>query len=114
MIFPKIRGFIYILVMEEHDESSIPEYEVGVNTKRAIRHSWMLAYFPEDTQSEVWEKNLDATIASFFAPFPNSKNMENRCAKGKPEALHFYLKMYTFPNIEQLIWLLGLQNFRLY
>ena len=29
-------------------------------------HSWMLAYFPEEAQREVWEKNLDATIASSF------------------------------------------------
>ncbi|AMM93028.1 hypothetical protein UP17_11290 [Peribacillus simplex] len=67
--------------MEEQDET-ITENEMGVNTKRAIRHSWMIAYFPEGTQSEAWEKNIDATIAFSFAPFPNSNNMENRCAKG--------------------------------
>ncbi|MGW6432520.1 hypothetical protein ACWFPQ_04210 [Peribacillus butanolivorans] len=99
--------------MEEQDESSIPEYEVGVNTKRAIRHSWMLAYFPEDTQSEVWEKNLDATIASFLLRFQIQKTWKT-VVQREPEALHFYLKMYAFPNIEQLIWLLGLQKFRLY
>ena len=37
----------------------------------AVVHSWMLAYFPEEVQREVWEKNLDATIASSFAPFKN-------------------------------------------
>ena len=30
-----------------------------------------LAYFPEEAQAEVWEKNLDATIASSFAPLKN-------------------------------------------
>ena len=36
-----------------------------------VVHSWMLAFFPEEAQAEVWEKNLDATIASSFAPLKN-------------------------------------------
>ncbi|MDR7236387.1 acyl-CoA dehydrogenase family protein [Neobacillus drentensis] len=38
-----------------------------------VVHSWMLAYFPEEAQAEVWEKNLDATIASSFASFPKNE-----------------------------------------
>ena len=38
-----------------------------------VVHSWMLAYFPEGAQREVWEKNLDATIASSFASFPKNE-----------------------------------------
>ncbi|MEH7414916.1 acyl-CoA dehydrogenase family protein [Neobacillus drentensis] len=38
-----------------------------------VVHSWMLAYFPEEAQRYVWAKNLDATIASSFAPFPTNE-----------------------------------------
>lgn len=38
-----------------------------------VVHSWMLAYFPEEAQRDVWEKDLDATIASSFAPFPTNE-----------------------------------------
>ncbi|MEH7414917.1 acyl-CoA dehydrogenase family protein [Neobacillus drentensis] len=38
-----------------------------------VIHSWMLAYFPEEVQGEVWEKDLDARIASSFNPFPTNK-----------------------------------------
>jgi alkylation response protein AidB-like acyl-CoA dehydrogenase len=33
-------------------------------------HSWMLAYFPEEVQREVWGNNPDASIASSFNPAP--------------------------------------------
>ncbi|MEH7245961.1 acyl-CoA dehydrogenase family protein [Neobacillus niacini] len=36
-------------------------------------HSWMLGYFPEEVQREIWEKNPDASIASSFNPFPTNK-----------------------------------------
>ncbi|MGE8081895.1 acyl-CoA dehydrogenase family protein [Peribacillus loiseleuriae] len=35
-------------------------------------HTWMLAYFSEEAQRDVWEVNPDATIATTFNPF--SKN----------------------------------------
>lgn len=38
-----------------------------------VVHSWMLAYFPEEAQREVWEKNLNATIATSFASFPKNE-----------------------------------------
>lgn len=38
-----------------------------------VVHSWMLAYFPDQAQRDVWEKNLDTTIASSFAPFPTNE-----------------------------------------
>lgn len=38
-----------------------------------VVHSWMLAYFPEEAQREVWEKNPDATIASSFNGLPKSE-----------------------------------------
>ncbi|WP_428911527.1 acyl-CoA dehydrogenase family protein [Niallia sp. Krafla_26] len=37
----------------------------------AVVHAWQLAFFPEEAQAEVWEKNLDAIIASSFAPLKN-------------------------------------------
>ena len=33
----------------------------------------MFAYFPEEVQREVWEKNQDASIASSFNPSPTTK-----------------------------------------
>ncbi|MFJ8063663.1 acyl-CoA dehydrogenase family protein [Psychrobacillus sp. NPDC096426] len=36
-------------------------------------HSWMLAYFPEEVQREVWENDIDALIASSFNPAPMNK-----------------------------------------
>ena len=36
-----------------------------------VVHAWQLAFFPEEAQAEVWGKNLDATIASSFAPLKN-------------------------------------------
>ena len=36
-----------------------------------VVHAWQLAIFPEQAQAEVWGKNLDATIASSFAPLKN-------------------------------------------
>ena len=37
----------------------------------AVVHAWQLAFFPEEAQREVWNKNLDAIIASSFAPLKN-------------------------------------------
>lgn len=38
-----------------------------------VIHSWMLAYFPEEVQREIWEKDPDASIASSFNPFPTNQ-----------------------------------------
>jgi 3-hydroxy-9,10-secoandrosta-1,3,5(10)-triene-9,17-dione monooxygenase len=38
-----------------------------------VIHSWMLAYFPEEVQREVWENNPNASIASSFNPLPTNK-----------------------------------------
>jgi alkylation response protein AidB-like acyl-CoA dehydrogenase len=37
-----------------------------------VIHSWMLSYFPEEVQREVWENNSDASVASSFNPFPTN------------------------------------------
>ena len=39
-----------------------------------VVHAWQLAFFPEEAQAEVWDKNLDAIIASSFAPLKNEIN----------------------------------------
>ncbi|MEH7254662.1 acyl-CoA dehydrogenase family protein [Neobacillus niacini] len=38
-----------------------------------VLHSWMLAYYPEEAQQEVWEKNPDACIASSFGSLPGNE-----------------------------------------
>ncbi len=35
-----------------------------------VVHAWMLAYYPEEAQREVWGATPDARIASSFAPLP--------------------------------------------
>ncbi len=43
-----------------------------------LAHSWMLAYFPEEAQRDVWEKNLDAGIASSFNQFTTERSSSCR------------------------------------
>jgi 3-hydroxy-9,10-secoandrosta-1,3,5(10)-triene-9,17-dione monooxygenase len=38
-----------------------------------VMHSWMLAYWPEKAQKEIWNANPDACIASSFNAAPASK-----------------------------------------
>ncbi|MEH7114177.1 acyl-CoA dehydrogenase family protein [Neobacillus niacini] len=38
-----------------------------------VLHSWMLAYYPEEAQQEVWGENPDACIASSFGSLPGNE-----------------------------------------
>lgn len=38
-----------------------------------VVHSWMLAYYPEEAQREVWEKDINAKIASSFNWIPTNE-----------------------------------------
>lgn len=43
-----------------------------------LLHSWMLAFFPNDAQKDVWKDNPDACLATSINPSPNSEILKEK------------------------------------
>lgn len=59
----------YVALVDVAEELAKGDAAVAWNLTNLGSHHWMLAMFPEEAQSAVWDKDVDALIASSFV-FP--------------------------------------------